>query len=212
MKNINIGRFFTLRGLPALVVAFALSMAIAAAPALADDEYLRDGDIPLGAEDAPITIVEYASMTCPHCASFHQNTWPQLESEYIDTGKVRFIFREFPLDQMALRASMVARCAGPEMFYGFLKVLFKQQLSWVRATDPVAALGLIAKGGGMKTAVFEQCMSDRELSRSIIATRYYGSNELGVNSTPTFFINGEVFPGDIRFPDLDEVLKRILEG
>ncbi len=210
MKNSNILRNPVTRSVRTLAVAGALAMAIAVAPAAADDEYLRDGDIPLGAVDAPVTIIEYASMTCPHCATFHRETMPQLKSEYIDTGKVRLIFREFPLDNLALAASVVARCAGPERFYGFLDVLFKQQRAWATSSDPMRALERLARFGGLKKDDFEQCMNNRELRQEIAATRFYGSKEMGVQSTPTLFINGEAHPGHIAFEDLDEKLKAIL--
>ena len=212
MKNINISRNPVSRSVWTLAIAGALAAAIAVAPAAAQDEYLRDGDIPLGAEDAPVTIIEYASMTCSHCATFHRETMPRLMSEYIDTGKVRLIFREFPLDNLALRASMVARCAGPEKFYGFLDVLFKQQRAWAASSDPIKALERIARFGGLKKVEFEQCMNNRELSQEIAASRFYGSNEMGVQATPTLFINGEVHPGHIAFEDLDKKLKAILGG
>lgn len=210
MKNINISRNPVSRSVWTLAIAGALAVAIAVAPAAADDEYLRDGDIPLGAEDAPVTIIEYASMTCSHCATFHRETMPQLKSEYIDTGKVRLLFREFPLDSLALAASVVARCAGPEKFYGFLDVLFKQQRAWAGSSDPMKALERLARFGGLKKDDFEQCMDNRELRQQITASRFYGANEMGVQATPTLIINGEVHAGHIAFEDLDEKLKAIL--
>lgn len=210
MKNSNISRNPVSRSVRTLAIAGALAAAMAVAPAAADDEYLRDGDIPLGAADAPVTIIEYASMTCPHCATFHRETMPRLKSEYIDTGKVRLIFREFPLDSLALAASVVARCAGPEKFYGFLDVLFKQQRAWAASSDPMKALERLARFGGLKKDDFEQCMNDRDLRQKITATRFYGSKEMGVQATPTLFINGEVYPGHIPFENLDETLKAIL--
>lgn len=190
--------------------AFLFAVMLAGAPASADDEYLRDGDIPLGAEDAPVTIIEYASMTCPHCAAFHTETMPQLKKEYVDTGKVRFIFREFPLDRIALRASMVARCAKPEKYYNFIDFLFKQQRSWLSSPDPIAALGRMASFGGMKKETFDRCMQDRDLKNEIMATRLHGDKEMGVQATPTLFVNGEMIPGAASFETLDKKLRKIL--
>ena len=114
-----------------------------------------EGDMVVGSDDAPVTIIEYASMTCPHCADFHLNTYGKLKEAYIDTGKVRLVFREFPLDGLALQASMLARCAGPKRFFAFIDVLFTQQAGWARASDPMSALARIGRLGGVGAKKFE---------------------------------------------------------
>src|SRR6185437_7801463 len=122
-----------------------------AVPQLAPDDRI------LGKADAPITIFEYASLTCPHCADFDKETLPQIKTEWIDTGKAKLIFRDFPLDASALKAAIVARCAPPERFYGFIDVLFTQQASWGMGGDPVPSLGRLAKLGGMGEEQFRAC-------------------------------------------------------
>ncbi len=202
MKILSIYR--NLAGLRGLIVALAVALISTAAAAGAGD--LRDGDIPLGAEDAPITVIEYASMTCPHCATFHNTVFPAIKKKYIDKGVVRFIFREYPLDGLALRASMLARCAGKDKFYAFLKVLFHQQRSWATAPDPMAALAKIARFGGMSDADFQACMKNQELSRKIVGTRYDGQKTYGVNATPTFVINGKTRAGVIPINEFDQIV------
>ena len=164
----------------------------------------------LGPEDAPITVIEYASMTCPHCATFHNDAFPELKARYIDTGKVRFIYREFPLDAVALRAAMLTRCAGPKRFFGFVEVLFRRQEHWARAKDPIAALARLGQVGGIGKKQFESCMNDRELGDSILERRLEGSNEFEVRSTPTFIINGKKHSGQMNFQQFDRVLKPLL--
>lgn len=202
MKILSIYRI--IGGLRGLIVTFAILLTGAMALAGAGD--LRDGDIPLGAQDAPITVIEYASMTCPHCAAFETEVFPEVKRKYIDKGIVRFVFREYPLDGLALRASMLARCAGKDKFYGFIAVLFRQQRTWATAKDPLAALGRIARFGGMSAADFEACMKNQALSREIVATRYDGQKTYQVNATPTFVINGKPRAGVIPIEEFDKIV------
>jgi len=154
-------------------------------------------DISLGQEDAPNTIVEYASMTCPHCAQFHQFVLPELKTKYVDTGKVRLIFREFPLDRLAAYANMLARCAGPDRFYPMLSALFATQSSWaLPGEEGLEQLRTVGKQAGFTTEKFDQCISDEELFNKIAETRARANETFGVNSTPTFFINGEKLTGE----------------
>ena len=182
-----------------------------AARAWADETYAI-GDMVLGAAEAPVTIIEYASMTCPHCADFHNNTFPDLKAAYIDTGKVRLIYREFPLDPLALRAAMLARCAGPKLFFAFIEVLFQKQSAWARADDPIAALAKLGRIGGIGRQRFDMCMSDQELATSILKTRLDGSQELEVDSTPTFIINGKRHRTSMDFEQFQRILEPILGG
>lgn len=154
-------------------------------------------DIILGKEDAPNTIVEYASMTCPHCAEFHKTVLPELKTKYIDTGKARLIFREFPLDQLAAQASMLARCAGPERHYPMVGALFDTQETWaVAGAEGTEKLLQIAKQAGFTKEKFDQCIGDKELFEKIVETRTRGHETFGIDSTPSFFVNGKRLTGD----------------
>ncbi|HYM03250.1 MAG TPA: thioredoxin domain-containing protein [Stellaceae bacterium] len=164
----------------------------------------------LGKADAPITIIEYASLTCPHCAEFDRDTLPKVKAAWIESGKAKLVFRDFPLDGLALRAAMLARCAPPERFYGFIDTLFQSQLTWARAHDPIEALGRIAKLGGMTEEQFQSCMKNEEVSNNVVASENTAQKELGVNSTPTFFVNGIKVEGAVNFEAFGNVLDKAL--
>src|SRR5436305_14782477 len=144
----------------------------------------------LGAAEAPVTVIEYASMTCPHCAHFSETTFPEFKKRYIDTGKVRFIFREFPLDPLAAAGSMLARCAGKDKYFPMLETLFAQQKEWV-VQKPLEPLLGIAKQAGFTQQSFDQCLANQQLLDGIEQSRTRAT-KLGVSSTPTFFINGNI--------------------
>jgi protein-disulfide isomerase len=147
------------------------------------------GDMAQGDEKAPVTIVEYASMTCPHCATFHAQTYPELKKRYIDTGKVRFIFREFPLDQLALAAFLLARCSGPDRYFAMIDTLFQMQKEWV-VQKPLPPLLAIAKQAGLSEQQFNACLQDKKMIDGLEDVRQRAI-KLGVQSTPSFFINGK---------------------
>jgi protein-disulfide isomerase len=154
-------------------------------------------DLSLGKEDAPNTIVEYASMTCPHCAEFHKAVLPELQTKYIDTGNARLILREFPLDQLAAIAFMLARCAGPDRYYPLVGALFDTQETWaVAGPEGKEKLLLVAKQAGFSKEKFDQCIGDKELFNKIVETRKRAHETFGVESTPTFFINGKRMTGE----------------
>jgi protein-disulfide isomerase len=187
----------------------ALVPALAQAPA----DLMAPGPLPemsLGDDKAPVTMVEYASMTCPHCAAFHAQTYPELKKKYIETGKMRFIFREFPLDQLAAAAFMLARCAGPERYFPMIEVLFSKQRDWaVRA--PLAPLLTISKQAGLSEQAFNDCLKDQKLLDSIEEIRQRGT-QYGVQSTPTFFINGKLFRGNGTLADLEKEIEPYLKS
>src|SRR5215468_7514197 len=160
------------------------------------------GDEIQGQADAPVTIVEYASMTCPHCSHFHETTYPEMKKKYIDTGKVRFVFREFPLDPLALAASMLARCAGKEKYFPLIDVFFAQQKDWV-VQKPLQPMFAIAKQAGFTQQTFEQ---------GLVGERTRATQKFNVNSTPTFFINGKVFRGALTPEELDKQIAPYLKG
>jgi protein-disulfide isomerase len=164
-----------------------------------------EGDVVLGAEHAPVTIIEYASMTCSHCAHFSQHTFHELKKRYIDTGKVRFIMREFPLDPLAAAGFMLARCAGKTKYMAMVDTLFEKQEDWV-VQKPLAPLKEIAKQAGIPEHEFERCLANQKLLDSIQAVRDRASSKLGVNSTPTFFINGKKVNGDQSIEDFAKII------
>ena len=220
--SVNITRRELLQGTGALaLVGGALMLAGQAGlvtPALAQtipmDQLLAPGPLPdqvLGAAEAPVTIVEYASMTCPHCADFHAKTYPELKKRYIDTGKVRFIFREFPLDPLAAAGFMLARCAGDDKYYPMIETLFSQQKTWA-VQKPLPPLLAIAKQAGFTQQSFDQCLANQKLLDDIEKSRERASSKFGVNSTPTFFINGEKVAGALSIDELEKKIQPLLKS
>jgi protein-disulfide isomerase len=160
----------------------------------------------LGNPNAPVTIIEYASLTCSHCAQFHNEVLPKLKERYIAPGKVRLIYRDFPLDQTALAAAALAHCAGPERYFSMIEVLFETQSNWARADDPIAALKQLGKLGGLSDESMNACFADEKLTNGILQGRLAGQNEYKIGSTPTFIIDGKAYPGS---RDVDEFAKLI---
>ena len=203
----------------ALVAAGVLmgSAPLAFAQGPTNEELLRPGPLPdlvLGKADAPVTIIEYASMTCPHCAHFHKTTYPALKSEYIDTGKVRFIFREFPLDELAVAASMLARCAGKDdssKALAMIDVLFSSQDRWA-VRQPIPVLMQIGKQAGLTEKAFDDCLKDQKLYNDIMAMRERGSKDYKVESTPTIFVNGKAIKGGATIDELKKVIDPLLKS
>jgi protein-disulfide isomerase len=169
------------------------------------DEPPSIGERALGAEDAPVTMIEYASATCPHCARFHTDTLPTLKAEYVDTGKVRFVFREFPFDDLAMAAFMLARCAPEERYFALIDVLFEQQETWTR--DPRPELLKIARVAGFTPETFEQCLKDEDMAKAILEIRTTADEQYGVSSTPTFFVNGKVITGNQPIEQFRQAIK-----
>jgi protein-disulfide isomerase len=171
-------------------------------------------DMALGPANASVTITEYASMTCPHCAAFDETVFPKIKSEYIDTGKIRYVFREFPLDIKAAAGSMLARCIAKDdaqKYFAVVDLLFKQQNDWVmkNTTD---SLILIGKQAGLSEQQVKDCLKDQALLDKISADQKYASEVLKVNSTPTFFINGEMIKGETSFEEFDKKIKSLLKS
>ena len=167
-------------------------------------------DIVLGDPDAPVTVIEYASMTCPHCASFHTDTLPQLKEQYIDTGKVKFILREFPLDNLAAAASLLARCVEQDKYYDFVDVLFEKQSQWANADDPLQELRQISKLAGFTEARFNSCLRDQEKLDYIQQVRDTGNQKYDIRSTPTLIINGQKLEGNQSISALQQVIDPML--
>jgi protein-disulfide isomerase len=170
-------------------------------------------DMVMGSPTAPATIIEYASLTCPHCANFATNTFPQLKSAYIDKGLVKYIYRDFPLDRMALQASKLARCLGPERYFAFIDVLFSQQQNWTRSDDPnqiIENLKRLARLGGMSETAADACLKDSAVENAVLQQSMNGEREFKVNATPTIIINGRKYSGDLSFEELDKTLKSLV--
>lgn len=175
-------------------------------------ELLKPGALPdqmLGKADAPVTIVEYASMTCPHCAQFHATTLPELKTKYIDTGKARLIFREFPFDPRAEAGFMLARCSK-DNYFPMVDVLFKQQGNWASVENAKDALLQISKLAGFSQESFEACLTDQKLLDDVRSVQKRGSDEFKVDSTPTFFINGNTYKGALTVAEMSAIIDGML--
>ena len=171
-------------------------------------------DMALGPANAPITITEFASMTCPHCAAFNADVFPKIKAAYIDTGKIRYVFREFPLDIKAAAGSMLSRCIAKDdagKYFAVTDLLFKQQSDWVmkNTTETLARIG---KQAGLSQQQVETCLKDQALLDKIVADQKYASETLKVNSTPTFFLNGEMIKGETSFEEFDKRIKALLKS
>ena len=185
-----------------------------AAGAVSVADLMAEGALPdvwEGAADAPITIIEYASMTCTHCAHFHEATYPTLKSKYIDTGKVRFSLREFPFDPVAVAGFMVARCAG-EKREAMIGLLFSQQKNWAFSDKPLQGLTALVKQTGMSQEKFDACLQDKALYTKINEVFEKASKQFGVDSTPTFFINGKKVSGALSPEEMDKQLEPLLKS
>jgi protein-disulfide isomerase len=169
------------------------------------------GDVVLGSPDAPVTIIEYASMTCPHCAQFQAKTFPKLKERYIDTGKVRYIFREFPLDPLAAGAFMLARCADKDKYLSIVDLFFGTQRDWV-VPNPLQPMFNIAKQAGYNEETFNACLKNQQILDGIQNVRDHAAKVLNVESTPTFFINGKRVIGDVSIEEMEKEIKPFLKA
>jgi protein-disulfide isomerase len=209
---------FTIVSLFSVPRGFAVSTSADAPPAPDQDtaaliaKPVSQPDMALGSADAPVTIVEYSSLTCPHCAAFAENVFPMLQSKYIDTGKVRFVSREFPLDVKAAAAAMLARCAAngdAPKFFEITMTLFRQQQDLVdHTTETLASIGAMF---GMAAPAVESCVKDDATLDKLQADQTFAYKELKVDATPTFFINGEKVKGAISFEELEAKLAPLLK-
>jgi protein-disulfide isomerase len=203
-----------------LTLAAALGTALpvqALAQKVSEAELMKPnplGEMALGPDNAPVTIVEYASMTCSHCAHFAINTYPELKKRYIDTGKVRYMLREFPLDTLAAAGFMLARCAAKgdaKKYYAMVDILFHQQNTWV-VQQPLGPLQTLGKQAGLNEKDFNACLANQSMLDQIEQMRKTAAEKLGVNSTPTFFINGEKHSGDISIEELAKKMEPYLKA
>jgi protein-disulfide isomerase len=194
---------------PAPATPAPAAPAAATVPAVPTGLEVQPSDHVMGDPKAPITVIEYASMTCPHCADFAVNTLPEVKKQFIDTGKVKWVFRDFPLDQYAVRGSMLAECGGNDRYFALIEILFGAQRNWIRINDmdgTIAELGKIGRLAGISETEFKACMANQALLNAIVAERQ-GGEQLGVDSTPTFFINGNKTAGAMPFDEFVKLLK-----
>ncbi|MDH3240493.1 MAG: DsbA family protein [Alphaproteobacteria bacterium] len=187
-------------GKPAVTVA--PQQAEAPAAVAGDAGKVRDNDFVIGDPGAPVTLIEYASLTCPHCAEFHNSVLPKLKKDYVETGKLRVVYRDFPLNAGALRASALARCAGRDRFFGFLDLLFERQAQWAFGPSPMAGLTEIAALGGLTEQDLANCFQDNKLLEQIALQKKEAEEKFGVDSTPSFIINGRKHTGGPSYEDL----------
>ncbi|PLX35749.1 MAG: disulfide bond formation protein DsbA [Hyphomicrobiales bacterium] len=202
-----------------LIISFLSLLFMALAPAIAQEpatppaatgmeaNTTNDGELFEGKADAPVTITEYSSFTCPHCASFHTDTYPELKKKYIDTGKVKMVFRPFPLEPMAAAASMLAKCAPPEQHFSFVHKLFSEQKNWAYSQSVVDSLMKIWTDAGFDRESFDKCLKNQKVLDGILSVKAKATQELDINSTPTFDINGEIVRGALPFKDFDKLIK-----
>jgi protein-disulfide isomerase len=200
-----------------LGTAAAAAFIATSLPALAQNVSVQDlsvqgplGDVALGPETAKVNIVEYASLTCSHCAAFHKETWPELKKRYLDTGKVRFTLREFPLDPLATAGFMLARCDGNAKYYPISDLLFEQQRNWAFTDKPLDALRALMRQAGFSQEKFDACLRDQKLYDAVNAVKNRGVEQFNVDSTPTFFINGQRHAGNMSIDELEKVIKPLL--
>ncbi|WP_046866486.1 DsbA family protein [Microvirga massiliensis] len=195
----------------------ALALLSSYFPALAQNVSMQDlavpgplGDAAQGAPDAKVTIIEYASLTCSHCAAFHKETYPALKERYIDTGKVRYVLREFPLDPLATAGFMLARCDGDSKYYAIVDMLFQQQRAWAFTDKPLDALRQMMRQAGFSQEKFDSCLRDQKLYDAVNTVKNRGMEAFKVDSTPTFFINGQRFAGNMSIDELEKIIKPML--
>ena len=202
-------RFLELAGTGAALASFPglIAPAFAQAAAVSREALMKEGPLPdlwMGAKDAPVTIIEYASTTCSHCAAFHGGTFKELKDKYIDTGKVRFVLREFALNPVDMAAYMLARCSDDRRD-AVVGLLFSQQKIWL--TDkPLAPLSQILRQTGMSQERFEACLKDKDLYDKLAEARDLAAKEYGVSSTPTFFVNGTRVVGNVTLAEMEKLI------
>ena len=171
---------------------------------------VQPGDHVLGDPNAPITLIEYASLTCPHCAHFDTQILPEIKKKWIDTGKVKLVYRDCPLDQIAAKAAQIAECAGKDRYFGVIDLIFAGQQTWATAADPIAELAKPLRIAGLGENEIKACLANEAMSNAVISD-YKTGEALGVNSTPTLIINGQLYPGARSVEELDGLFGKLVK-
>ena len=173
---------------------------------------IKESDFFIGEKNAPITIIEYASLSCGHCADFHNNTLEKLKSEYVDTGKIKIVFRDFPFNYPALLGSMVLKCISSNIRYDYMNALFKLQKTWIfpENAKTTEELYKIMQSGGMTKNDFDECISNTEVENNILQGMIDAKNEFNISSTPSFLVNGELIEGNKSIKDFRQIIDKIL--
>ena len=172
----------------------------------------KPGDMALGDPNAPVTLIEFFSLTCPHCEWFHKNVYNRLKPEYVDTGRLRYIARDFPLNLPAVQAAILARCAGRDRYFTFVDVLFQTFDDWARSSDYSEKLAQIGELGGVSRDRFDACLADTDLENALFQSMATAQAEYDVNSTPTLIVNGERYDGKVSFEALAQHIDRLAAG
>lgn len=196
-----------------LGIAFALVL-LAGVPAQADIAPLEEAldERVLGSPDAPVTMSEHSSLTCPHCANFHKDVFPKIKAEYIDTGKLKLVYRDFPLGNLAAAGSMLARCLPKEKFFGFTEVLFRSQAKWSTAEDPREELLKLTRFAGMTEDDFDDCLENEALFQGIKEVQEKDAKKWGIDSTPSFVLEGKVIKGGLAWKDFRDEIEKALDA
>ena len=164
----------------------------------------------LGTPDAPIKMIEFASLTCGHCARFHNEVMPTIKEKYINNGKIFFTYKDFPLDKFALKASIISRCSGNKNYFSFLDVFYKKQSSWTRSQDPFKSLLKIAKIGGLKDEEIKVCVGNKSIEDGLLKDRLQSSKKYDITATPTIYLNGKKYTGDLTLEALELKINSLL--
>lgn len=190
----------------AAAAALPVTYACGQTPAASDDPRLSERS--LGPATAPVTVVEWFSLTCTHCAAFQKTTFPDVKAKLIDTGRIHYVWRDFPLDQVALTAAMVARALPPERYEPFITALLLTQIRWVftRGVNPTEELAKLAALAGMSRTTFDATVADDKLKQAILTTQSEVGEKAGVNSTPSFIMNGKLTSGEISYADFEKAV------
>jgi protein-disulfide isomerase len=196
------------RFVPSLAFIVLLASPVAAAIASLEEAM---GEMSLGNDDAPVTMVEYSSLGCPHCAAFHRETLPKIKADYIDNGKLRLVYRDFPLGTPSLAAAMIARCAGRDRYFGFLEILFRSQAQWSQSNNPLEAIARVVRFGGMTEDDINACLKYQPLLESIRKGAETANEKLKINSTPSFIIGDEVISGSLPYEHFKNAIDKALK-